>query len=280
MKPTTETINPPVPLLHLLEIPRSMIELGILLLSEPLHQPSSDGDGHPVLVIPGLAADDSSTIFLRKFLKKSGFDPHPWGLGRNLGSEAARDIIGELLEKVTEIHERTGNKVSLIGWSLGGVYSREIAKLMPEKIRQVITLGSPISGDAKANNAWRLYEALSGHSVQEEDPVETEKRREAPTVPTTSIYSKTDGVVAWQCSLEKEGDLTENIEVTGSHCGLAHNLMVFYAVADRLSQKEGEWSPFDLQKFDGMISGKGLLLDSKLTLFPHSLFTALNTCQK
>jgi pimeloyl-ACP methyl ester carboxylesterase len=145
--------------------------------------------------------------------------------------------------RLREIHRQSGRKVSIVGWSLGGVFAREIAGAAPEAVRTVITLGSPIHGDPRSTNAWRVYELASGQSV--DDPKLRRPRRGSPPVPTTSIYSRSDGVVAWQCSVEPTTDSTESIEVIGSHCGLGVNASVLYAIADRLAQPEDKWKRFD-----------------------------------
>lgn len=225
---------------------RAIYELGAFYASTPLLKRLPRGDGHPVMVLPGFMATDMSTKPLRSFLSDKGYDAHAWGQGRNLG---LRDgVIEGMLERLDEAHAMHGRKVSLIGWSLGGVFARELAKLRPEQVRSVISLGSPHSGHPKATNAWRLYEMAAGHSV-EEPPLDT-KLHKAPPVPTTSVYTKSDGVVAWQtCHQERpvcdvKAGQTENIEVSGSHCGLGVNPSVLYIIADRLAQREGNWRPF------------------------------------
>jgi pimeloyl-ACP methyl ester carboxylesterase len=132
--------------------------------------------------------------------------------------------------------------VSLVGWSLGGVFAREIAKTIPEAVRCVVTLGSPFTGSPKANNVWRLYELVSGHRL--DDDVHIGRVRETPPVPTTSIFTRTDGVVAWQCCLQPREARAESIEVHASHFGIGMNGAAWYAVADRLAQPEGRWQPF------------------------------------
>ncbi|HFB55341.1 MAG TPA: alpha/beta hydrolase [Hellea balneolensis] len=225
---------------------RSVFEMGAYFATKPLFRHLKKGDGHPVLVLPGLAASDFSTVILRRFLKKRGYQPYGWKQGRNLG---LRDrVLENMLAKVDEIFDIHGEKLSLVGWSLGGIFARELAKLRPEKIRFVISLGSPHSGNPKASHATRFYEYVSGHSVK--NPPLTTVLSEAPPVPTTSIYSKTDGVVAWQnCHQRKPVTAdtmvhTENIRVEGSHCGLGVNPSVLYILADRLAQDEKAWKPF------------------------------------
>src|SRR5215510_12058869 len=126
-----------------------------LLLLEGRAKPGPRGDGHPVLVFPGLLASDFSTQPLRSFLKTQGYAVHGWKQGRNLGLRPG--VEGDMIDRVEELHERYGRrKISLVGWSLGGIYARQLAKLVPEKVRCVISLGSPFTGSAKATNAWKV----------------------------------------------------------------------------------------------------------------------------
>ncbi len=201
---------------------------------------SPRGDGHPVLVFPGMGASDLSTRPLRQWLCALGYHVHGWELGRNLGPRDA--MMDASLARIRELRERHGQRVSLIGQSLGGIYARELAKQGSDDVRVVITLGTPFTGGPRSTNAWRLYEALNGREHLE--PKLRVGVREAPPVPTTSIYSRSDGVVAWQCSVQADGPHTENIEVDASHTGMAMNPLVLHAIADRLAQPEGGWQPF------------------------------------
>jgi pimeloyl-ACP methyl ester carboxylesterase len=186
-------------------------------------------------------ASDTSTRPLRKYLESKGYAATGWGLGSNLGPrDGVLDGARTLLRQLRRTH---GRAVSLIGWSLGGIYARELAKEVPKDVRLVITLGTPFTGHPKATNAWRLYELVTGHRIGQ--PQIHEPLRVPPPVPTTSIYSRSDGVVAWQCSVEKTGALHENIEVEASHFGLGLNPLAWWAIADRLAQPEGGWQPFD-----------------------------------
>ena len=150
-----------------------------------------------------------------------------------------------MIRRLRDLHEQSGEKVSLVGWSLGGIYARELARQQPHRVRQVITLGSPLNLSNKANHAWRLYEHLSGQTIDSQR--EQMNLLRAPLeVPATAIYSRSDGVVAWQTCIDDENrEQTQNIEVPGSHCGLGHNPMVLYVIADRLSQPPDAWKPFD-----------------------------------
>ena len=219
---------------------RALWEYGASFAAMPLLKNAPQGDGHPVLVLPGLAANDVSTYPLRQFLRERGLTPAPWNYGLNFGPRPG--VLAGCIEHVRELHKMHGRKVSLVGWSLGGIYAREIAKAVPRLTRSVITLGTPFTGNPKATNAWRLYELVSGHKIADFELFE--QVRTPPPVPTTSLYSKTDGIVAWQCSLNPPGRLTENIEIHASHFGMGLNPLALYAIADRLAQPEGKWKPF------------------------------------
>ena len=240
------TTRPPSALLALTELPRALAEFGALPWAAPLLASAPRGDGHPVLVLPGFTTSDRSTTVLRGYLKRIGYDAHSWDLGRNLGPRAIGHEGERLIARLNAIHEGTGRRVSLVGWSLGGVMARIVSRRVPEAVRQVISLGSPFTGSPRATNVWRAYELLSGQRI--DDSRTMEQLRESatpPPVPSTAIWSREDGIVAWQNCVEPFAVNSDNIEVRGSHCGLGVNPAVLYAVADRLAQREGEWKPFD-----------------------------------
>jgi len=255
-------IRPPGALRLALET-RMPWELWSSILSLPLLYSLPRGDGHAVLVFPGLAASDVSTAPLRRYLRDRGYDARPWDLGRNLGP--GNGVLENCQMKIRQLRAETGRKVSLIGWSLGGIYARETAKTAAADVRQVITLGTPFSGPPKATNAWQVYELATGERVEER--AHSFDLATAPPVPTTSIYSRTDGIVAWQCSVQAPGGETENIEVEASHVGLGVNPAVLYAVADRLAQPEGKWAPFDATGFRRLFYGNPATAD----WFPQSI---------
>lgn len=169
-----------------------------------------------MLVLPGFTADDLSTRPLRRFLRSLGYQVHGWGLGRNVGPTPR--ILDGIAARAREVHGRTGEHFSIVGWSLGGIYAREIARRTPESVRQVITLGSPFGMVAGASRPLR--------------------------VPTTAIFSRSDGVAPWQRCREDDGAQRQSIEVVGSHCGLGHHPAVLHVIADRLAQPHGAWTPF------------------------------------
>lgn len=225
---------------------RAVLELGTFYYLRLLMRYLPKGDGHPVIVLPGFVASDMSTRPLRAVLKDLGYPAYGWGLGRNLrfNDERERQMM-DLLDRVFAEHRR---KVSIIGWSLGGVFAREIAKAAPEKVRSVISLGSPITPHRNYSNARRLYDAING-APEERRSSQLSQLGHAPPVPTTSIFSKSDGVVAWRGSLQRREhghERIENIEAPASHFGLGVNPLVIYAIADRLAQNEDDWKPFDI----------------------------------
>jgi pimeloyl-ACP methyl ester carboxylesterase len=154
-------------------------------------------------------------------------------------------VQNAMVDLVHELNDAHGRKVSLVGWSLGGLYARQLAKMMPERVRSVITLGSPFATGPKGTNAWRVYEMASGRRADEEDARFGGALAATPPVPTTAIFSRTDGICAWQGCMEQTSATSESIEVESSHCGMGHHPAAVYAVADRLAQAEGEWAPFD-----------------------------------
>jgi pimeloyl-ACP methyl ester carboxylesterase len=242
-------IKAPGWLLLALEGGRAPWELWASLMSLPVLRSAPVGDGHPVLVFPGLATGDVTTVVLRNFLKDRGYAPYAWEQGLNRGPQPG--VIEACVQRVSDLHAQHGRKVSLIGWSLGGIFAREIAKMVPEHVRVVITMGTPFAGSPKANNAWRLFELASGMRIEGNTALFAGLKT-PPPVPTTSIFSRTDGVVAWRCSLERETDYSENIEVHSSHLGMGMNPTALYAVADRLAQPEGQWQRFDREGLQGL----------------------------
>jgi pimeloyl-ACP methyl ester carboxylesterase len=237
---TDPELQAPSALLMMLE-GRAPWEFAAMLAATPWLRRLPRGDGHPVLVFPGMGANDFTTAPLRGFLDNLGYATQPWGQGFNFGPRDG--VLKRCAADVRALSERHGQPVSLIGWSLGGLYAREMAKELPDHARCVITLGTPFTGHPRATNAWRIFEALSGQKAH--DPAMMERLRTPPPVPTTSIYSRTDGIVSWRCSLNDPGPRVENIEVHASHVGMGMNPLALFAIADRLGQPPGQWKPFD-----------------------------------
>lgn len=230
--------------------PRAVFEWQSFYLLKPLLKRLPHGDGHPVIVFPGFASTDRATKPLRNLLIDLGYEAHGWGLGANVMFD--QHLEDEMVAMVKDISDAAGKKVSLIGWSLGGLFAREVAKVCPDQVRGVISMGSPISAEGKHSNATSLFRALNG----EQTDIERVRKRslaEAPPVPTTSIYSKTDGIVAWEGSVQKQGPQTENVEVPASHLGIGVNPLVMVILADRLAQAEGQWQRFKRNGFRRLI---------------------------
>ena len=245
--------RPPHIFWTLTEGARATYEIGAFYALRSAMSALPKGDGHPVLVLPGFVASDRSTRPMRNLLSQLGYDTHAWGLGRNLRFNAEREQeMGDLLERIFQ--QSGGRKVSIVGWSLGGVFARELAKLYPEKVRLVISLGSPISPNRNYSSARHLFEAINGNEGSPDRDERYARVGEAPPVPTTSILTKYDGVVAWQGSIQAQTDRldTENILVPASHVGLGVNPVVMVAIADRLAQEEGQWVPFDRSGWRGL----------------------------
>ncbi len=243
-----QTVAPPSKLLALLEPGRALWEYGMLLPACPLLAKLPQGDGHPVMVFPGFLAGDSSTAILRAAIRHWGYRPYTWGAGRNLGLREGDDTLEQgLARRLEEVHRLHGEKVTLIGWSLGGVFARELARRLPDRVRGIITLGSPL-GDPRATNVWRMYESVTGTRVDDDTLRERlhQVSQPVPDVPSTAVFSKSDCIVSWRIAREQPSPLTENIQVSASHLGLGHNPAVLYVIANRLYQfSQPAWSPFD-----------------------------------
>lgn len=241
---------------------RGLLEMALLPASLPLLMEAPQGDGHPVLLVPGFMASEATLIALKLFLQNKGYDVHTWGLGRNLGFRSKH--ANALPQKIRYLHHVTGRKVSLVGWSLGGVFSLYGAQSTLECVRCVITLGSPVSVDTSGSQSPTAVKALyrlvshrlgaSAHMMQPRAKAMRERRRLA--IPTSCLYSLSDGVVPPQeATIDGDPALHENIQVPGSHIGLGFNGIVLSIVADRLAQPENDWKPFAAKGLLGCVLG-------------------------
>jgi hypothetical protein len=175
--------------------------------------PRGPVDGPKLMVIPGFVATDRTTLGLQRALADAGWRVSGWDLGLNTGVKA--DTREQIIEKILEFGG--GEPVRLVGWSLGGVYAREVAKLRPDLVTWVATLGSPFSGDPRSNNVWRLYEWVAGHPV-DSPPIDT-VLGEKPPVPTLAIWSRRDGIVAVAAARGEVGESDRQVELECSHMG-------------------------------------------------------------
>jgi len=222
---------------------RALLELAALAPAYPFLRRAPRGDGHPVLVLPGFTASDFSTGALRSFLRDRGYAAYGWKLGRNMGPTP--EVIRGIAVRLDELRKRHGRKVSLVGWSLGGIFARELARRFPHDVRLVITLASPFR-DIMATNVPNPMRQKRNLTLPT-DVFQQYLRAPIP-VPMTAIFSKTDGIASWRGCVADPGPMTENIEVESSHLGIGHNPVVLLTIADRLAQPEGQWKPFESPK--------------------------------
>lgn len=172
--------------------------------------PHGPEDGPPALVLPGFMAGDRTCIQLRRALGQGGWRAHPWGLGLNKG------VQPDMLRKLEACLDRMSAKepVLLVGWSLGGIYARELARHCPDRVRAVVTLGAPFSGDLHQNNVWRIYELVAGHAVDDPPiPRITDK----PPVPSLAIWSRRDGIIAPRAARGLEDESDKAVEIGCNH---------------------------------------------------------------
>jgi pimeloyl-ACP methyl ester carboxylesterase len=223
---------------------RGLADLAALLVAAPWLATAPRGDGHGVLVLPGLLASDASTLPLRRFLRWLGYDARGWELGRNRGP--TEEVFAGLPRALLAHAERTGCPVSLVGWSLGGIFARELARRYASWVRQVITLGSPfaMSDPRRQSRAHGSYQRLSHlHSDRARQPGSEQLARPIG-VPSTSVYSRLDGVVSWRACVEPETELHQNVEVRCPHVGYGVDPATLWLIAERLSVPPDRRRPF------------------------------------
>jgi pimeloyl-ACP methyl ester carboxylesterase len=239
MRRTPDPLPPPARRLLLLE-PRGLLDIPALFAAAPFLLSARRGKRHGVVVLPGFGADDGSTVLLRRYLTTLGYDAHGWKRGFNVRRPGAD--MEAVIAQIRQLRDLHHLPVSLIGWSRGGIMAREIARKIPDDIRQVITLGSPFA-DASANNVGAVWTLLTGEKAPR-DPERLKSLAAPIPVPATAIYTRADGVVAWQACLEQPGPIAENVEVRSTHIGLGFHAPAFWVIADRLAQPTGQWSAF------------------------------------
>lgn len=218
-------IKPPHAFLTLME-GRVVVEAGALMLALPLLRLTArKGHGEPVIVLPGFMADDRSTSILRNYLNQIGYQAIPWGLGTN--RQPMLSMLPKLQNKISDVSSQTGQKVRLVGWSRGGMISRELARDNPGQIDRVITIGSPVRGGIGASAIGRWVQRETGLTPLQMSRLTEERSRLPIKVPVRAIYSKSDGVVAWKACIDEQTEDIEHHEVIGSHIGLGSNVEVF-----------------------------------------------------
>jgi hypothetical protein len=230
--------------LLLTEPVRGLVDLAALLVAAPWLATAPRGDRHGVLVLPGLLASDTSTLPLRGYLGWLGYDVRGWDLGRNRGP--TEEVLAGLPRALLGHARRTGRPVSVIGWSLGGVYARELARRHARHIRQVITLGSPfaLTNPRRQSRAHGPYQRRS-HLHADGARLPTPEQRARPIgLPSTSVYSRLDGIVSWQACVEPETERHQNVEVRCSHLGFGVDPATLWLIADRLAAAPGQHRPF------------------------------------
>ncbi len=244
-------VPPPSLWLSLTEVHRAAAEILSLGLSRRvLERLAPEGDGHPIMVLPGFFGSDAYNTALRRFLARRGYAVHGWGQGVNLGPRDG--VLEELRSRFLDLADRYGEPLSLVGHSLGGIFARELAREHPDRVRHVISLGSPFGeGRMTGSVPARLFSALN---PPQEIPVEEELLSTPPPVPTTAIYSRGDGIVNWRTTLQAEGHAqTQSIRVRGSHCGMTLNPAIWYLVAECLALGAGSWQPFERANWRALV---------------------------
>ena len=248
--------QPPRTIYALLEFSRALQELASLVPAGPLLARAPRGDGHPVMTLPGFGGADGSTALLRRQIARWGYQAHPWELGRNLDPgragdmdavlEFMRGVVGTIGIRLHRIHRRTGQRISLVGWSLGGLYARQLAAAYPDLVRQVVTLGTPF-GDPRSTIVWPIMQRMrKAPPPSEQDLQRWLEMAQVPIeVPLSVIWSRSDGFVHPSIAVPRGGPRTESIHVCSSHAGFGVNPLAYYVVADRLALPDGEWRPFE-----------------------------------
>ena len=240
--------------------PRALLEMAALPWALPLLAGAPRGDGHPVLLLPGFMADEGTLIALKLFLESRGYEVQTWGFGRNVGFSSRHATA--LQQKIRYMHHKSGRKVSLVGWSLGGLFAMYGAHEVPECVRSVVTLGSPVTFDPGGSQSPPLVKALYrviAHPMGTSAHVHHLRAKnlrgpKALPLPISCLYSLSDGVVPPQeATIDGNPALHENVRVPGSHLGLGFNALALWIVADRLAQPEAQWRPFQPSGVSGQL---------------------------
>ena len=253
----TETVYPRARFIYTaLEPFRLPLELLSSRLSSPLLSRQMKGDGHPVVILPPFMGSDRITQALRKNIESWGYDARGWGLGTNEQTSGSGSMLealterkrvsAQLLKNIDTIANETGCSVTLIGWSLGGLHALDIAQEIPDAVRQVITLGSPI-GDPRSTAIYALMNSRNSQPASDDEMRLWLAGLDDPlnNVPFTCVYSNSDGVVDPKIAMITPGYQRENIVVNSTHVGMAFNSRVHFVIADRLRGDENNWSAME-----------------------------------
>ncbi|MGI9284686.1 MAG: alpha/beta fold hydrolase, partial [Pseudomonadales bacterium] len=237
------------------------LEAAALFASSRFIKNLPQGDGHPVMVLPPYMASDTITTQLRRAIESWGYETYGWGLGANLAHTELNTMEGAVRERhkallqveqrLDKIYQSSGQrKVSLVGWSLGGMHACELARRNPDKVRQIMTLGSPL-GDPRGTAIFAITARITGNEPSDAEIARWVGDLKEPLrgVPATSIYSESDGVVVPYIAKLARGPQAQNICVKSSHVGMAFNRRVFFIIADRLAVPEKEWVPFRVARW-------------------------------
>lgn len=251
--PTSQPDEVPIHLREMGQIPstrlyvtepfRGLADAVLMPIARPLLKNAPRGDGHGVLVFPGLLASDRSTAPLRGYLRDRGYYVRGWRLGRNLGP--SEDVLAGLPRALRDLTERTGGPITLIGWSLGGIYARHMALEHPDLVRQVITLGSPFGvAHGHRTRADQTFDRFRIIHARPRIAMDKSRLADELSVPSTALYSRMDGVVPWRACIGPETELHQNIEVRCSHLGFGFDPATLWCLADRLAQPADGWERF------------------------------------
>ena len=226
---------PPSKLLWAAELPRGVWGLASLFWGGSILSGAAKGDGRPIMILPGLVNADRSNMAMRHYLNRLGYRARGWGLGRNFGARAIGPEGEKLLEHIRRFHGETGEPVTLVGISLGGIMARFAAQRAPELVREVITVSSPFAGSPRATNVWRAFELLTGDRIDSARVLAQAAEIAAPLkVPATAIFSRSDGLVNGEiCHSDDPG--CRNIEIRSSHLGVQVRPETLRAIADVLA---------------------------------------------
>ncbi len=229
-----------------IDVLRSFWESGVYIGAYPILSRAPKGDGHAVMVIPGLGVNDLTTKMMRLFFERCGYKVFGWGQGIN--SHYNEDVTCELDRRLSDLFDQYG-KISIVGQCFGGLYALKLAHANPDMVRSVITLGTSLSDPLNADRLRWLYKLLNGQDqLNDLDNDISELSSDFPgrlPVPTTSFYTKTDGLIDWKSSICDEIGQSENIKIFTSHFGMGHNPLVLWAMANRLAQPKQAWEPFN-----------------------------------